>query len=124
MIHHIHHRLHKHTISFKHAFEGIFWSLRTQPNYQVHLLLAFLSFAGGYYYHITYNEFLFLVFLTFTGLAMETVNTAIEKLSDAVSLDFNEHIKIAKDVAAGAMLFYAIGAFICACIIFLPRIFG
>ena len=124
MIHQIHHRLRKHTISFKHAFEGIFWSLRTQPNYQVHISLAFLSFVSGYYYRITYYEFLFLVFLTFTGLAMETVNTAIEKLSDAVSLDINEHIKIAKDVAAGAMLFYAMGAFICACIIFLPRIFS
>ena len=60
----------------------------------------------------------------FIGLAIETINTAVEKLADAVDMNFNEHIKIAKDVSAGAMLFFAMGAFITACIIFLPKIFN
>ncbi len=124
MIHdHIKHRLHRHTISFKYAFEGIFWALKTQPNYQVHLTLALLALGGGYYYQITYTEFLVLLILIFVGLAIETLNTSIEKLSDAVDMNFNEHIKTAKDLGAGAMLFFAIGAFIIAGIIFLPRIF-
>lgn len=124
MIHKIRHRLHKHTISFKHAFEGIIWAFRTQPNYQIHLLLSFLALAGGYYYQITYNEFLLLITLIFIGLAIETINTSIEKLADAVDTNFNEHIKVAKDLGAGAMLFFALGSFICACIIFLPKIFN
>lgn len=124
MIHKIRHRLHKHTISFKHAFEGIFWSLKTQPNYQIHLLLAFLSLAAAYYYRVSYAEFLTLIVLIFIGLAIETINTSIEKLADAVDTNYNEHIKIAKDTGAGAMLFFAFGAFIAACIIFLPKIFS
>ena len=124
MIHKIRHRLHKHTISFKHAFEGIFWALKTQPNYQIHLALAFASLAGAYYYKVTYNEFLALIILIFMGLAIETINTSIEKLADAIDTNFNEHIKTAKDLGAGAMLFFAFGAAITACIIFLPRIFN
>jgi diacylglycerol kinase len=124
MIHHIRHRLYKHTISFKHAFEGIIWALKTQPNYQIHLALAFASLAGAYYYKITYSEFLALIILIFIGLSIETINTSIEKLADAVDTNFNENIKIAKDTGAGAMLFFAFGATITACIIFLPRIFG
>lgn len=123
MIHRIRHRLHKHTISFKHAFEGIFWALRTQPNYQIHLTLSFIALAAAYYYRVTYNEFLTLIVLIFLGLSIETVNTSVEKLADAVDMNYNEHIKVAKDLGAGAMLFFAFGALITASIIFLPKIF-
>jgi diacylglycerol kinase len=125
MIHrHIHHRLRKHGISFKHAFEGIMWSIRTQPNYQVHLFLAFVALLGGYFYRISYTEFLIIILLVFVGLAIETINTAIEKTCDAVSLEYNEHLKVAKDVAAGAMLTFAFGAFVIAAVIFLPKMFA
>ena len=124
MIHRIRHRLHKHSVSFKHAFEGIVWALKTQPNYQIHLVLSLSALLGAYYYRISYIEFLILLIFIFIGLAIETINTAVEKLADAVDMNFNEHIKIAKDVSAGAMLFFAMGAFITACIIFLPKIFN
>lgn len=124
MMHHIQHRLRKHGISFKHAFEGILWALKTQPNYQIHVTLSFLALAAGYYFHISYVEFLVIVILIFIGLAIETVNTSIEKLADAIDTNFNEHIKVAKDLGAGAMLFFAFGAFIASCIIFLPKMFS
>lgn len=125
MIHkHLYARFHRHTISFKHAFAGIIWSLKTQPNYLVHFLLSLIALGASYYYQISYIEFLIILTLIFIGLAIETLNTAIEKVCDAVTMDFNEHIKIAKDVAAGAMLFFAFGAWIIASIIFLPHIFG
>lgn len=111
-----------HKISFKHAFEGLIWALKTQPNYKIHLFLSFLSIIGGIYYRITYFEFLMIIFLITVGLVVETINTGLEQTTDAIDKKIREDIKIAKDVAAAAMLIYAIGSSIIALIIFLPRI--
>jgi len=115
--------IHRHTISFKHAFAGMKWALRTQPNYRIHLFLSLLALIGGVVFNITYPEFLTVLTLITVGLTIETINTAIEQTADAIDLKWREDIKIAKDVGAGAMLFFALGSFLIACIIFLPRIF-
>lgn len=112
----------KHTISFKNAFSGLFWALKTQPNFKIHITLSLMSILAGYFLKISYNEFLLIITLIFIGFTIEIINTAIEETTDAIDEKWREDIKIAKDVAAGAMLFFAIGAFIVACIIFLPKI--
>ncbi len=112
----------RHTISFKNAFAGLLWAVKTQPNFQIHFALSVISLLAGYFLKISSLEFLIIIMLIFTGLAIETVNTAIEQTTDAIDEKWREDIKIAKDVAAGAMLFFAIGALIIACLIFLPKI--
>lgn len=112
----------KHTISFKNAYNGLVWSLKTQPNYRIHLFLSLISLILGLYFRISYFEFLLLVFLITVGLVIETINTAIEEATDAIDTKIREDIKIAKDVSAAAMLIYAIGATIIAIMIFLPKI--
>ncbi|KKP87302.1 MAG: Diacylglycerol kinase [Candidatus Roizmanbacteria bacterium GW2011_GWA2_35_8] len=115
--------LKRHTISFRHAFDGLLWSLKTQPNYRIHFFLSVLSIIGGFIYKISYYEFLLIIFLITVGLVIETINTGLEETTDAIDTKIREDIKIAKDVAAAAMLIYAIGAFTIASIIFLPKIF-
>jgi len=112
----------RHTISFRNAFRGLKWAFTTQPNYIVHLILSTFALIGGIYFRISYNEFLTIFTLIFVGLAVETVNTALEETNDAIDLEKREDIGLAKDIAAGAMLMFAIGAFIIACIIFVPKI--
>lgn len=112
-----------HTISFKNAFNGLVWSLKTQPNYRIHLFLSLISIIFGFYLKISYFEFLLIIFLITVGLAIETINTAIEEATDAIDTKIREDIKIAKDVAAAAMLIYAIGAAVIALMIFIPKIF-
>jgi diacylglycerol kinase len=112
----------KHTISFKNAFAGLVLAFKTQPNYQIHLTLSLLSIIGGIILKISYFEFLLIIVLIFTGLAIETINTALENTNNAIDQKIREDIKIAKDAAAGAMLIYALGALIIALIIFVPKI--
>lgn len=112
----------KHTISFKNAFAGLLWALRTQPNYRVHLALSFLALAGGWILKISTGEFILIIVLITVGLMVETVNTAIEAVTDAIDHRWSQDIKIAKDVSAAAMLIFSIGAFIIACVIFLPKL--
>jgi len=113
----------RHTISFKHAFDGLIWSLKTQPNYRIHLLFSAFAVLGGFILKISYYEFLLVIFMITVGLVIETLNTGLEQTTDAIDLKIREDIKIAKDVAAAAMLVYSFGAFIIAVIIFIPKLF-
>jgi diacylglycerol kinase len=113
--------LKKHAVSISYAWNGLIWAVRTQNNYKAHITLIFLSVGGGLFFNINYAEWLVILALSIMGLIIETLNTAIERLGDAITLNYNEHIKIAKDVSAAAMLIYASGAIIMAGVIFLPK---
>lgn len=112
----------KHTISIKNAWNGLKWAITTQPNYRIHILLSVLALGGGWFFRITYPEFLTIGVLIIMGFTIETINTAIEEASDAIDTKWREDIKITKDVSAGAMLAFALGALIIAAVIFVPRI--
>lgn len=116
--------LKRHTISVRHAVDGLSWALKTQPNYRIHLILSLASLIGSYVLNVSYFEFLLIVFLITVGLVIETINTGLEQTTDAIDRKIREDIKIAKDVAAAAMLIYAFGSFIIACLIFIPKIVG
>lgn len=112
----------KHTMSIRHAWHGIMWAFRTQPNYKIHFLLSVVTILGGLILKISYIEFLILFVFIIVGLTVETINTSIEQTTDAIDKTWREDIKFAKDLAAGAMLIFSFGAFIIALIIFVPRI--
>lgn len=118
------HIIRHHTISFRNAYAGIRWAFFSQPNYKIHAFLSVIAVLGGIWYRVSYFEWLTIVILITVGFSIETVNTAIEASTDAISQDHRPDIKIAKDVSAGAMLLFAVGAFITAGIIFLPKIFN
>ena len=64
-----------------------------------------------------------IIFVLITvGLVIETVNTAFECTNDAITRQIRPEIKIAKDVAAAAMLIFAIGAAFIAFFIFFPKL--
>lgn len=115
--------LKKHTISIKNALSGLIWALKTQPNYRIHIFLSLIAIIAGFYYQISYLEFLIIIFLITVGLVIETINTGIESTTDAIDTKWREDIKIAKDVSAAAMLIFALGSIVIALIIFIPKIF-
>lgn len=113
----------KQLFSFKNALEGVRWVIKTQNNFRIHIFLSLLSVLGGYLFKISSEEFLIIIILIFVGLAIELINTAIEEAIDAIHKDWSQEIKVAKDVSAAAMFIFSVGAFITACIIFIPKIF-
>ncbi|RJR15557.1 diacylglycerol kinase family protein [Candidatus Microgenomates bacterium] len=112
----------KHHVSFKNAFSGLFWALKTQPNFRIHLSIATAVVVLGLYVGLTSYEWLILTFTIFWALAAEMINTAIEAVCDLVTHEWKEEIKIAKDVSAAMMLVTALGSAIIAAIIFLPKL--
>lgn len=105
----------------RHAVDGIAWAYSSQPNYRVHVLVSLFVFLAGLFFNISAFEWLILILTITMGLVIETINTAIEATANAITYDWKEEIKIAKDVSAAAMLTYAFGSMLIAGVIFIPK---
>ena len=109
---------------FGFAFSGLWHAIRTQVNMKVHIGLAILAFALGIALHISAVEFA-LVFVAIAGVMVtEMFNTVIELCVDLASPSYHPLAKIAKDVAAGAVLLSAIMAVIIALFVFGPHLWA
>ena len=109
--------------SFQHAFCGILTSFVIGRNIKVHYIAALAAILGGLYFGISKVEFLIILLVSTQVICLEMVNTAIERTVDLVTVEYHLYAKIAKDIAAGAVLVAAIFATIIGGIIFLPYIF-
>lgn len=112
----------RHTISFKHAFDGIMWAIQSQPNFRVHLTISALVLLFAWFFQVDPFEWMILVFAIVLGLSVEMVNTAIEAMTDLITKEYRVEAKIAKDVSAGMMLIVAIGTAAVGVGIFLPYV--
>ena len=101
--------------SFGYAFEGLGYALRTVRNLRIHLFFTLLVVFGGMFFGISKMEY--FICLLFVALVI-----SIEEAVDLASPDINPIAKRSKDVAAAAVLFSAVMAFIVGLMIFVPRI--
>lgn len=113
-------RIHK--VSFKHAFAGFIYAVRTQPNFRFHLMATIVVILLGIYFSISLTEWLILVFTINTVLVGEMINTSLESIVDLITLERRLSAKTAKDVSAAMVLISATLSVIVALIIFLPKI--
>ena len=96
--------------SFNYAFEGIIHVLRTQRNLRIHFLAAVLVFGGAIAVGVTRIQLIALVLAIAFVLVAEMLNTAIEGVIDVSTTSFDPNAKLAKDIAAGAVLIASITA--------------
>ncbi len=96
--------------SFNYAFEGIIHVLRTQRNLRLHFLAAILVFAAAIALGVSRLQLIALVISIAFVLVAEMLNTAIEGVIDVSTTSFDPNAKLAKDVAAGAVLIASIAA--------------
>lgn len=100
--------------SFNYAIDGIVHVLRTQRNMRVHLVLAVLAGIASLMLGVSRIELVAVVFAIVLVFVTELINTAIETTIDLVVDHFDPLAKIAKDVAASAVLIAAINALVVA----------
>ena len=109
--------------SFKYAGIGIFTAFKEERNMKFHVLAMLLVIILGFVFHIEIIEWIICIVLFAGVIAGEMINTAIENVVDMITQEKNEKAKIVKDVAAGGVLIWAIGAAIIGFLIFIPKIF-
>ncbi len=108
--------------SFRYAWNGIRDLVRSQPNARLHLVSTVLVISLGLWKEVTPTEWCLLTLALGQVWAAEALNTAVEYLADAVTLEQNPLIGRAKDVAAGAVLIAATSSAVIGVIVFLPII--
>ncbi len=106
--------------SFKHAFSGVWYVLRTQRNARIHMTVALVVIALGLWLGLSYTEWAIIVLTIGLVLAAESFNTVAEAAVDLATAERHPLAKIAKDVAAGAVLLVAITAVVVGLLILGP----
>jgi diacylglycerol kinase (ATP) len=96
--------------SFNYAIEGVIHALRTQRNMRIHFAAAAGVLVLAFIYNVTRLELIALLIAIAFVLIAEMVNTAVEATIDLSTPSFDPLAKIAKDLAAGAVLIAAINA--------------
>ena len=109
--------------SFKYAIQGILSSFKTERNMKIHIFIMILVIVAGVILKINKYEWIACILCFAIVISGELFNTAIETVVDMVMPYKNDKAKIAKDIAAGAVLTLAIGAAVIGVIIFVPKIF-
>jgi diacylglycerol kinase (ATP) len=96
--------------SFNYAFEGIIHVLRTQRNMRIHFVIAAIVLILALLVDVSKMELIaLLISITFVLIA-EMLNSAIEGAIDVATTTFDPNAKLAKDVAAGAVLIATVNA--------------
>jgi len=110
--------------SFNYAVAGVIYSLRTQRSMRIHFAAASLVLGLGIYLRISSRELLIIFFAITLVIMAELFNTAIEAAVDLCVQEFHPLARIAKNVAAGAVLMTALNSVVVAYIIIYPRLEG
>jgi diacylglycerol kinase (ATP) len=96
--------------SFNFAFEGIIHVLRTQRNLRIHFMVAVAVLVAAVALGVDKMELVVLLLSISFVLVAEMVNTAIEGAVDVSTTSFDPNAKLAKDIAAGAVLIATVNA--------------
>lgn len=108
--------------SLKFALVGAYKLITTEHSIMVQFSLGILVTIAGFYFEISPTDWLFQTFAIGLVLSIEGLNTAVEKIADFIHPEFHDRIGFIKDIAAGAVFFAAITAFIIGAIIYIPII--
>lgn len=100
------------------AVNGIIYAATTQRNIKIQLVLAVIVMVLCLFYGLETTEFLCLTFAVFLVIFAELINTAIETVVDLFVDVYHPKAKIAKDVAAGAVVLAACNALVVGYFIF------
>jgi len=96
--------------SFNYALEGIIHVLRTHRNMRIHFALAIAVLVAAVWVGVARLELIALLISIAFVLIAEMVNSAIEAAIDMATTSFDPLAKLAKDIAAGAVLIAAVNA--------------
>lgn len=108
--------------SFIYAFEGWRHMLLTQHNAWIHAVISVVVFALAIWLQLSRVEWSVLILTVMVVWMAEFFNTAIEAVVDMTAPDYHPLAKVAKDVAAAAVLVGALGAVIIGLLIMGPAL--
>lgn len=104
------------------AVAGIIHAFETQRNMRFHVAAAVAALGLGLYLQVSSRELVFVVFAITLVIMAEMFNTALEATVDIYAKDLHPLARIAKDVAAGAVLVAVLNSLVVGYLVFFPRL--
>jgi diacylglycerol kinase len=94
--------------SFKCAFAGLFYLIKHERNFKVHLFIFALILAAGIILKFSILEFILILIVSGMVISTEAINSGFEIILDIIYPEHNGKSRIIKDILAGAVLVSAI----------------
>ncbi len=94
--------------SLNNALRGIIYCIKSERNFRVHTVVALYVLAFSILFNLSTIQYAILFITIALVIGAEMVNTAIEKILDFISEDYNVVTKIVKDISAGFVTLFAI----------------
>lgn len=108
--------------SLAYAAAGCAYMLRQQKNVRIMIAATIVAFALAAWLGIGTDQWAILILTVGSVWAAEFFNAAIEAVVNLAAGEFHPLAKVAKDVAAAAVLITAIVAFAIGCLLLGPRL--
>jgi diacylglycerol kinase (ATP) len=109
--------------SFSYAFEGWWYVLRTQHNAWIHATISMSVLMLALWLQISFRDWTVIILTMMVVWMGEFMNTALEAIVDMTMPEVHPLAKVAKDVAAAAVLVGAIGAILIGLLLLGPPLY-
>ncbi len=96
--------------SFGFAYSGLKTVVINDNNFKFQLIAAIIIIFCGFYYYFNYLEWAIVVLCILLVLALELLNSSIERVMDKFAPEYDPKTKEIKDISAAAVLVASIGA--------------
>jgi diacylglycerol kinase (ATP) len=106
--------------SFRYAFSGWWYVIRTQRNAWIHALVSIAVLLVGIWLGLSAHDWAVIVLAIAMVWTAEFVNTALEAVVDLASPQQHFLARVGKDVGAAAVLIAAVASFIIGLLILGP----
>jgi diacylglycerol kinase len=106
--------------SFRHAGRGLKYVLKNEQNFQIEILIGIFVVLLMFILDIRDWQKVALFLVIFSVLAMELVNTIMERVVDILKPRIHPYAQLIKDIMAAAVLIASVGAIVVGSIIFYP----
>ena len=108
--------------SMNHALSGIIHAFKTEKNMKIHFVVALVVIIASILLHVTRFELIAVVISITLVMLAEMFNTAVEAIVDLITDEYHELARIAKNVAAGAVVLTAVNALIVGYLVFFRKL--
>lgn len=114
--------LHHHRKRFLYALRGIGVVVREEASFRIQLVAFAVVIVLGMILEVDSWKWVILILVSASVLLLECVNSAVERLVDAVEPRLHHLVADIKDILAGAVFIMSLAAVVIGCIIFLPYV--
>lgn len=109
-------------VAFQNSLSGIKYVIQNETSFQIECVIGIFAITFGILLKLSLTEWMIAWLAMGLVLFAELINTAIEVMLDLYSQEYNEKIKIAKDISSSAVLITVIVAIMLGCVLFLPKL--